>query len=273
MSGVKNFSIGKKNNTLLKFIIGGSVFLLLCFVLNFFSSGIKNYFFTMSSPVNNLFWSAGESSSGFLASFLKAGDFARENENLKSENQKLLSQISVLQSIISANQAQSNVSLSCQNDNFNLLMAGVSGLGSQDNLTINKGSDDGVALGMPVIDQQKSLLGKISKVYKDFSEVMLISNKNSVINVKILNTEIDGVVKGRGGQEIYLDLVPIDETINQNDILVTSSLESVCPKDLLIGKIVKVEKNDQNPHQSAQVQPFFDISSDNLFVITNYKQK
>ena len=52
-------------------------------------------------------------------------------------------------------------------------------------------------------------LVRFLKVYKNFSEVMLISNKNSVVNVKIQQSlhaqagdatpEIDGVVKGSGG--------------------------------------------------------------------------
>ncbi|MCX6721048.1 MAG: rod shape-determining protein MreC [Candidatus Staskawiczbacteria bacterium] len=243
--------------------------------MNFFNSGIRNNFFALSAPLQKFFWSAGESSSGFLASIFNGGSFFKENQNLKSENQKLLEQVVSLQAIIGGNQAQSTVSSACQNDEFKLQMAGVVGLEKEDNLTINKGSASGILEGMPVITEQKALLGKISKVYKDYSEVMLISNKNSVINVRILqsNPEIDGVLKGSGGLQVYLDLVPVDDTLNSGDTLVTSALEGTFPKDLLVGKITKVEKNDQNPHQQAQVQPFFNISSDNLFVITNYKQK
>jgi cell shape-determining protein MreC len=118
---------------------------------------------------------------------------------------------------------------------------------------------------------------------------MLISNKNSVINIKIMKTpvasrpegypgfgepkEIDGVVKGSGGLSAYLDLIPIDEDINAQDVLVTSAIEKYFPKDLLVGKITQKEKNDQKPFQEASIQLFFDVkSSDNLFVITNFKQ-
>jgi len=72
--------------------------------------------------------------------------------------------------------------------------------------------------------------------------------------------------------DVVLDLVPVDDALNEGDILVTSSLEGTFPKGLLVGRITKVEKNDQSPHQRAQVQPFFNITADNLFVITNYKE-
>jgi rod shape-determining protein MreC len=280
MKGVKDFSINKRKNGLSKFLVGTVILLFLLIVLNFFVSPIKNYFYIISSPIQKTFWVAGESSSIFLSSFLESGSLVKENENLKNENQKLLSQVAFLQSIEQGNQAQSDVSTACQNSGFKLIMAGVIGLDDEDILSINKGSADGVSEGMPVISQQNVLFGKVFKVYKNFSKIMLVSNKNSIINVKIQQSqdnnpspEIDGVVKGNGGLSAYLDLIPISSNINLQDILVTSAIEKSFPKDLLVAKITQIQKNDQKPFQSASVQLFFDVKTmDNLFVITNYKR-
>lgn len=285
---MKRVSLNKKSGVWMKFLVGALALFILLFILNFFSAGIKNGFYAVSSPVQKTFWSAGESCSGFASSFVNAGSLSKQNQNLQGQVQQLQSQLASMQEVINGNQAQSVVSQACQNNGFKLQMAGVVGLNDQDIMSINKGSDDGIKINMPVINQQGALYGKISKVYKNFSDVMLISNKNSVISVKVQQTsqststpaasaeasapkEIDGVVKGIGKLGIYLDLVPIDDTINQGDLLVTSALENVFPKDLLVGTITKVQKNDQNPHQTAQVQPFLSSSIDNLFVITNYK--
>jgi len=272
-----NLSINKKSSSWLRFLIGALALLFFIAIMNFFSSPIKNVFYIVSSPIQKAFWSAGASASGALGPFFKAGALSKENQNLKQENQSLLAQVASLQAITNGNEAQSAVSMACQNNGFKLLMAGVIGLDEQDVLSINKGSADGVAEGMPVISQQNALFGKVFKVYKNFSKVMLLSNKNSVINVKIqqadlIKPEIDGVIKGKGGLGVYLDLVPVDDVINQGDFLATSALEGTFPKDLLIGKITKVEKNDQKSYQQAQVQPFLNVSTENLFIITNYKQ-
>jgi hypothetical protein len=56
-------------------------------------------------PIQKTFWSAGELSAGFFSSLTKAGSYAKENSNLKSENQKLLLQIASLQAIAGGNQA------------------------------------------------------------------------------------------------------------------------------------------------------------------------
>jgi rod shape-determining protein MreC len=280
MNSFRNFSINKKNKSWTKILVGGVIILFLLFILNIFVAPIKNSFYSISAPIQKTFWTAGESSSTFISSFFQAGSIVKENENLKCENQKLLSQIAALQSIEQGNKAQSAISATCQNNGFEVTMAGIVGLDDQDILSLNKGSTDGITEGMPVINQENVLFGKVIKVYKNFSKVMLISNKNSVVNVKIQQSpddttlEVDGVVKGRGGLDAYLDLIPVNSEINPYDILVTSALDKSFPKDLLVAKIIQKEKNDQKPFQQAQIGLFFDVKTiDNLFVIKNYKQQ
>jgi len=268
----KNFSIKKRGKNLLKILIGVVAVVLLLFILNIFVAPVRNFFYTVSYPIQKSFWTAGQGSSTFLSSLLNAGFLNSEIEKLKQENQKLLSQVASLQLITQANEAQSNVSLACQNTGFKFVMAGVIGL-DNDILSINKGLVDGIAEGMPVISSQNVLFGRVYKVYKNFSQIMLVSNKSNITNVEILGSEIDGVVKGKGGLLAYLDLVPINSEINLQDVLVTSSIDKSFPKGLLVGEIVQNQKNDQEPFQSASVRLFFDVkTTDNLFVITNYKQ-
>jgi len=277
MKASKKFSINKKNNNLIKFLIGAIALLFLLFIINFFVSPIENYFYTISYPIQKVFWVAGESSSTFLGSLIKAGALAEEVENLTIENEKILSRLALLQSTEEGAEAQNQISAFCQNNGFKFVMAGVVGLEDNDVLSINKGSVDGISENMPVVNQQNVLVGKIFKVYKNFSKIMLISSKDSVINVKVQkgddSEEIDGVVKGIGGLRAYLDLIPISNNIEAEDVLVTSAIEKAFPKDLLVGKIISKQKDDQNPFQQAQISLFFDIkASDNLFVITNYKR-
>ncbi len=283
VASLRNFSIKKKGKNLLKILAGIVIALIILFILNVFVAPVKNLVYIISSPIQKVFWQAGESSSLFFSSFLKDGFLIKENEDLRTENQKLLSQVAILQSITEGNKAQSDVSASCQNRNFNLVMAGIVGLDDKDILSINKGSDDGITEDMPVINSQNVLFGRVFKVYNNFSQILLVSNKESVTNVKVFRTqvgqeegildEVDGVVRGAGGLAAYLDLVPVSSDIKTDEVLVTSSIDKSFPKDLLVGKIIQPEKNDQNPFQQAKISLFLDIgTADNLFVITNYKQ-
>ncbi len=277
MPALKNFSVNKKNNSLPKILIGAAVFLFLVFLLNIFVSPVKNYIYAVSYPIQKTFMAAGISSSNFLGSFLNAGNFAKENQDLKNKNQMLLSQIAALQSIQQGNQAQSDISATCQNTGYKFVMAGVTGL-DNDILSLNKGSADGVAAGMPVISGQNVLYGKVIKVYKNFSDVMMITSKSSNVIIKVQNSdatlpEVSGMLKGKGGLGAFLDMVPAASAINSQDILVTSAIDKSFPKDLLIGQITSKSQNDQTQFQRAEVNLFLDVKIDNLFVITNFKNK
>jgi len=279
MNGFTNLSINKKSNTLIKFFL--LIIALAVFVAgsNIFSSSIKNFFHSASYPIEKSFWEAGESASVFFASVIGGGNLSRQIADLKTENQKLLAEVSALKGQQSQNQTASEFLSVCQPDEFSAVLCGIIGLDSeQDIISIDKGSDDGIAEGMPVINQQKVLFGKVSKVYKNFSNVTLISNKNNVLDVRIQQADAQkpdvlGAVKGKGGLGIYLDMVPIDDELKSGDILITSALEDKFPKNLLVGKVGQIIKNDRQPFQQARVDPFFNLkNTENLFVITNYKK-
>lgn len=279
MNFLGNTSINKKSNVFIKVFLAFIFLFVFVGLLNIFKNPIKNSFYILSSPVDKVFWRAGSSTSVFFTSLINARSIGEENENLKSENQDLLIKIAALQEAERQRGAVNEMIANDPQNEFKFILAEVSGLNSsQDIASINKGSADGIFEDMPVISRQKVLFGRVSKVFKNFSEVELISNKNNVLNVKIQNSDplaapIYGVVRGSGNLGIYLDMVPVDSKINKDDVLVTSALEGIFPKDLLVGKINETGKNDLKPFQTIKIEPFFNVQgADNLFVITDYKR-
>ncbi|GEM_PF-212212 len=271
--------VNKKSNIFIKVLVVFIFLFIFISFLNLFQNQIKNYFYIISSPIEKTFWRAGDSVSVFFASLINAKNTERENEALKLENQSLLIKIIALQEQNRQNVAINEMISNDSQKEFRLVLAEVSGLNnSQDIILINKGLDNGISEGMPVVSQQKVLFGKVLKVYKNFSEVELISNKENVLNVKVQNNDpsaalIYGVVRGNNNLGIYLDLVPVDSNINKDDILVTSALGGDFPKNLLVGKVKEIEKNDLKPFQTIKIEPFFNVKeTDNLFVITDYKR-
>ncbi len=271
----------KKQNFLWRNIAVGLVALaLFIFILNIFQSPIKNTFYVLTSPLSKMLWKVGDNVSGFFGSFFNAGGLLQENSNLKQENQNLLSQIASLQDTAKQDQAIKEVIQNTQANSFKMVLAQTIGLGANsDILLMSKGSQDGIAQNMPVMTSTKVLVGKVLKVYKNFSQVVLVSNKQSVVDVKILTldpkmTPILGAIRGGGNLAVYLDLIPSDAKINPGDTLLSSGQEGIFPKDLLIGKITSVDQNDLKPFQTAQVKSLVDAKNmDNLFVITDYKKE
>src|SRR3989344_5420516 len=181
-----NVYIKKQNFLWQKTLLGIIVFSFLIICLNIFQYPIKNSFYLISAPLQKAGWRAGQSMHGAISSFLEFKGLKKENNNLKEENQTLLSQIALLQQTVKEHQAVTEVLPHTQADKFNVILAEVIGMDSvSDSMLINKGSDDGITEYMAVISPQKSLYGKVFKVYKNFSKVMLISHQQSVVDVKI----------------------------------------------------------------------------------------
>ena len=260
----------KKNKVLMAVV----VVVLVVVLLNFFQKEVRSFFYCISAPTQKVFWRAGERTADFLGSIVRVKILKQELDELKLENQELAAQVVVLKDLKKENKALRQVLKIGLQKEFKLSLAQVIGKDiSQDFILIDKGSEDGILQGMPVITQQKVLVGKIGEIYKNFSKVMLISNKESSFNGKIQKEEkdISGVVKGQENFRILFDLIPREENLSKQDIVITSVLGGIFPKGLLVGKIREIKKSDVEPFQQAEIEPFFDISQiETLFIILEF---
>jgi rod shape-determining protein MreC len=235
-------------------------------------TGIKNFFYTIFLPAQKVLWRAGANVSDFLGILFKSTDLKTENENLKFQVQDLAAQVASLSELKKENETLRNaLNLGLRKDFRLVLVQVVSKNIDKDVILINKGAKDGLAPNMPLVTEQKVLVGKIIEVADKFSKVMLFTDKASSLDAKIIDSEIQGVIKGAGGFEAVMDLIPREATIKENDQVVTSALGGIFPPGILIGKIIEVEKNDTGSFQQAKIKPIFDSKIlDNLFVIIDY---
>lgn len=259
-----------------KLKIGLIVVLLLAFfvILNLTPAhkGVKNFFYLISSPIQKTFWAAGDSFSDFLESVFQGEKIKEENENLQLKIQQLVAENTSLQELKKENEIlRQALEIGLEKD-FELSFAKVIGKDLfQDSFTINKGKEDGLSSGLPVITQQKILVGKIGEVYENFSKVILVSDKESSFDVKIADREISGVAKGKGGLGLILDLLPWETEIKEGEQVITSSLGGVFPGGILVGSIKNVKKSDVKPFQTAEIRLATSLKElSNLFIITKF---
>jgi len=136
---------------------------------------------------------------------------------------------------------------------------------------INRGSDDGLLRGMPVVSQQ-GLIGRISAVTSGASRVQLITDPDSAINVRIEPSGAEAILSGSITGDVSLDLVPQDTIINSGDLVLTSGLGGNYPPNILIGQVASVRQRQFELFQTASVQPVVDFSKLEIaLVITNFK--
>ncbi len=260
--------LSSKKNKVLIIIV---VVILIIFLLNFFQKDIKSFFYSVSAPIQKVLWRAGDRTSDFFGGIVRVKILKQELDELKLENQELTAQVVALEDLKKENKTLRQVLEIGFQKEFKLALAQIISKDiSQDFILIDKGSDDGISKNMPVITQQRVLVGKIGEIYKNFSKVMLSSNKESSFDAKIQKEEkdISGVVKGQGNFRILFDFIPREENLSQEDIVITSALGGIFPKGLLVGKIKEIKKSDVDPFQQAEIEPFFDVSqTEALFII------
>lgn len=136
---------------------------------------------------------------------------------------------------------------------------------------INRGSQDDLAIGMPVVASGGRLVGRIDEVRPRWSKVQLLIDPGSQVNGIVQGSRADGLVTGQADGSLALDKVLQSEQINVDDTIVTSGRGGRLPKGLIIGQVIEVEKQDINPHQRAILRPAVNFSRlETLLVITNF---
>ncbi len=261
--------LSKKSKTLSAILIIASLFLL----NKFGRAPIKNAFYTISAPIEKVFWWAGKGVSETLGAFFEIKNLKRENQEFSKQNLILLQELTTLKNLRQENEALREILNLELHKKFELSSAEIIEKElDNDFILISKGKEDGVLENMPLITKEGVLVGKVKESFANFSKVMLITAKKSVFDVEIgSERNIFGVAQGKGNLRIEFDLVLKENQIKKGDIIQTISLGGNFPKGLLVGEIEEVQKGVPEPYQKGTIKPYFLESRLNiLFIIKGF---
>lgn len=136
---------------------------------------------------------------------------------------------------------------------------------------INRGSDDGLRRGMPVVTAQ-GLVGRISAVTAGAARVQLITDASSIVNISLESTEASAVLQGSLIGELTLTLIPQDVGVETGELLLTSGLGGNYPPNILIGQVTGIRSRSFELFQTASVQPVVDFARlEIVLVIRNFR--
>ncbi len=109
---------------------------------------------------------------------------------------------------------------------------------------INAGLKDGVIKEMAVINH-RGLVGRTVDTSINNSKVLLLTDPNSSISIKTISNENHSLVRGADDGVHLVSAFMKDEKMPKvGDLVVTSGSAQVFPADILVGKIVKIIKNN-----------------------------
>jgi rod shape-determining protein MreC len=119
---------------------------------------------------------------------------------------------------------------------------------------LDKGRADGVRKGMAVVTPLGAL-GRIIEVAPHTAKVLLITDPNSGLDVFVQRTRARGIVSGSLEDGPIMKYVKHSEDVQVGDRLVTSGLDGVFPKGMMVATVTSVRKQTVGLFQQISVMP------------------
>ena len=127
-------------------------------------------------------------------------------------------------------------------------------------ITIDRGTDARLDVGMPVVTSA-GLVGRITEVSKIRSTVLLITDPQSNVGVRLANSGEQGVVRGGGARNFLpLDLITTEVPVEVGEPVVTSGLErGLFPAQIPVGKVRSVSAPPSALQKEILLDPSVDL--------------
>lgn len=230
---------------------------------------VENLLIRIFSPLQMLVYSVGVKFNGFYTDLPEGQNLIEANRQLKDEVDRLIAENARLRILAEENKAISSLTDFLAQANMRGVTARVIGKNPEAKfqaLILDKGSKDGIKVDMPLVIADGILVGKIIKVRSNSAEAILVNDPRSRLAAMVENeTESKGVLIGEYGLSLRMELIPQNETVKENDVVVTSGLEPTIPRGLVVGKVTRVLTEPNNFFQTAWIRPLVKI--DNLTVV------
>jgi rod shape-determining protein MreC len=198
---------------------------------------------------------------------------SRENEELRRENGTLKLQITQLQSkAAEADRLAALLKFRQTNVDVPMVAArviGASADSASQTIYLDRGERDGIRRNMGVITPD-GVVGKVIESYRDTSQVLLLTDKESGVGAMLSDSRIQSPVGGTGEPLLVMKYVPSDDNVNLGERVVTSGMDRIFPHDLPVGEISEIKPG--NPFKLVRVRPAANLERlEEVFVLLTQK--
>ena len=128
---------------------------------------------------------------------------------------------------------------------------------SSDTIYINKGQNQGLSLNLPVM-YDGYLIGKISKINDEYSEVMLLTSKKSRMSVVVNGTDMQ-ILRGNGNGTF--SILNYNENVNDKTVfnIETSGVSDIFPRGIKIGAFKIRDINAFKKMKEMRFKPAYNV--------------
>jgi len=231
---------------------------------SFIASITEETFFTFSAGVR-----------GTTAMYLDLINIKKSNLELASKNNELLSRMTEMMELKGENDRLRTLLDFRHSNKMDLVSAEVIArdlVNDHKTVTINKGTKHGLKSGQAVITVE-GVLGYIYRPEALTSNVMLITDRYSVVDGVVQRTRAHGIVEGKGlGNQGACQLKYVEKTedVKKGDLVVTGGLDNIFPKGFPVAVVESVERKNFSVSLKVDLKPVVDpYKVEEVFVVAN----
>lgn len=139
-------------------------------------------------------------------------------------------------------------------------------------LTIDRGWLDGVANNMPVTTAG-GVVGRIISVGPNFAIIQVITDKQAGLGAMLQNSRAMGEVRGYDISHCELKSISTNETVEVGESVITTGLDRIYPKGLLIGTVESIDTDPNAPFDRIIIKPIAPVDRLEQVLVLLVEQK
>ena len=129
-------------------------------------------------------------------------------------------------------------------------------------VVINKGADDGVFRGQPVLDAF-GVVGQVMQVGKTTATLILITDAEHAVPIQVNRNGIRSIAMGTGeAAKLSLPYLTVESDVRKGDLLVSSGLDAIFPAGYPVATVTKVERNSADTFATVEAKPLAQLDRD-----------
>jgi rod shape-determining protein MreC len=208
-------------------------------------------------PIDATFTSVSHGGVSIFTDYLDLVHVRQENAHLRVELAKVKSDRARLAELEAENRHLGELVELKGVLGANALAANVIGsdaTGLSHTLVVGSGSSDGLRAGMAVLSNQ-GVVGKIIATSPNAARILLIDDHNSALDGFDQRSRARGIVAGLVDDGLILKYADRSEDIRPGDTIVTSGLDGIFPRGLLVGSVKSVHREGPGLFLSVSIAP------------------
>lgn len=134
-------------------------------------------------------------------------------------------------------------------------------------IVINRGSANNLKVGQTVLDD-RGIMGQIIAVYPHSSRVMLLSDKDHSLSVRLEHSGMRAIVSGTGDLGLLkMEYVPTSANIKVGEKVYSSGLGEHFPAGYLVGTISKISRHNSGEFAQIDIKPAAQLAGSHHVVV------